>query len=316
MRRPIITRLSVVATFIFTFLLFSCDGGGDGGSSPESYGKPRAEDVANSAINQLGGQAQASLAILLATDKGYTLQQVADGINTGALTQSGDITGVAPAGSPQSVFTRGMAVFARASAVTGDDINDVLEQRDREMAVLILMAIQRGYSVAQITEAIIFDTLAYCIPGYACITDGKGGFVEPALPGQDVFDDSDSGGSGGDTGEDATSGGGGDTNSAVTSWIVKTWNSSGSAQFSNSYSSSSGTFTFNADGTYVHDYDWTNTSGGTTGGGHATVTDSWSLDGGVLTTQRGDGSCSGDAPDNASRIVLSCTNGWTITLTG
>jgi len=190
-----------------------------------------------------------------------------------------------------------------------------------------LRAGARGYSADQITTAIVATISGTGEMGissageiFKCAEYNQAKticnqviYLTPYSSFAAIFTDVDT--SDGDSGSSGDSSSGGDTSSgtSTTSWIVGTWNSSGSARFSDgSRGSSNGTFTFNSDGTYTNTYNWSNTDGKS---GSVTLSNSWTLSGGVLTTLRGNGSCSGSAPENISKIVLSCTNEWTITLT-
>ncbi len=127
--------------------------------------------------------------------------------------------------------------------------------------------------------------------GFRCAANADSG--TPAASGT-------TGGSGTDEGT-ATGGAGGD------SWIVGAWNISGS---NNSGSSASGMMVFKSDYTYSNPYFFSSA----TSSGDKLVTGTWSYAGGILTYTRGDGECSGSAPEGSSSIAISCLYNWSWTL--
>lgn len=112
----------------------------------------------------------------------------------------------------------------------------------------------------------------------------------------------------GTTGGGSTDGGTGGSGTGSESWIVGAWNISGN---NNSGSSASGTMIFNSDYTYSNPYFFS----GTSSSGDKLVTGTWSYAGGTLTYTRGDGECSGSAPEGSSSIAITCPYDWSWTLT-
>ncbi|VAX25042.1 hypothetical protein MNBD_NITROSPINAE04-2776 [hydrothermal vent metagenome] len=336
-------RLIKFSITLFMLLFAAACGGGGGGGGSSSGGSSasqtayNSDDVESKAISSQGSDIEASTAILMSLARGNTITQVVKAIMAGTMDANGNITS-----STARAFSIGTGAARLSDLCTSPEdereCNQEIDQRieawenqrgGQQLTGMILRASALGYSADQITAVLTANLMGIYLTGlssngdiYICTDyndakkrcdDEQINYLTPYSSFAAIFDDVEP--SSGDSGSSGGSSSGSDSSSGDSStiWIAGTWNSSGFARFSDgSRGSSNGTFTFNSDGTYVNRYSWSNTDGDS---GNVTLSNSWTLDGDALTTIRGNGSCSGSAAENASKIVLSCGNEWTMTLT-
>ena len=111
------------------------------------------ENIVEKAVAKFGNQINASMAVLLSGDQGYSWSQIFDAIEQNTLNADGSITGVSPQGPPI-----GQIIFNNAPAIQieYETLRDrLLDYEETDIFVLILATICWGYSPEQITTAII-----------------------------------------------------------------------------------------------------------------------------------------------------------------
>lgn len=310
--------LCAVLVYGITFLP-ACSGGGGGGGGSDSV--PSVNELTSKLVAAYGGDGGTD-AVLLALDRGYSLQQIVDAGMAGLLSSSGVVTDsggatVAPDNAPVGNISRSSNDLGATSDVAA--IRNWLKTKAAEGGygnaegigtIFLIAMVLDGYDYEQIYEAFLFgySFARTCQNGryYVTIVDESGNAVNPNNPtGLNYLEPEHcEENTGGDTSDDT---GGADT---VETWILGEWNSVGAG---NSGSSSNGVLTFHSDGTYSHSYDWAANDGSS---GHANLTYSWWLSGSTLLMERGVGTCSGSVTLNANTInVGGCPSGWAWTLT-
>ena len=156
--------------------------------------------VADALVASLGDERSAVAAVLLVADKGYSLEQIVDAALVGTVEQSGSILAssgeaVEPDGPPVNVLIDDTALeagqgFARPQqALPVSDVIDQFEQRSRSYGsplLVLLMIFDAGYSVEQITTALVLDG-SIRFEEFAVLVDAAGGPIAPAGPPVGLF---------------------------------------------------------------------------------------------------------------------------------
>lgn len=199
-------HLCCLVPILFAVIIFFA--GGCASPKSETTGdtakKYKVEAVADRAINNLGSEKEAFMAILSAWDEGYSLGQIITGINDDRLSSDGKIRGVSPKNKPQNQLkaSKRVPLIAMAGAPgaeilagvpTDAEINERFESRKGIWTVWILGVVAAGYSVEQITDYMIANERpALAMPGYYPVIteqkkDPKTGeikneYVKPAFP--------------------------------------------------------------------------------------------------------------------------------------
>jgi hypothetical protein len=136
--------------------------------------RPSMEDTATKAAANLGGPVNASLAILLAADLGYSWIQIVDAIEVGNLKADGSIPGVLPEVDPLGIITvneQSLVAVEKTSLITVNAELPAIEMTELMAAMgkfenpggdvldSILEAICNAYTPEQIIVAIVTNTL-------------------------------------------------------------------------------------------------------------------------------------------------------------
>lgn len=224
-RKHILTAMLILV--IPAMLQFASCGGGGGGSSDGGSAKYNSSDVESAAINALGGDIEASTAILMAMAKDAGLENIVKAIMAGTLDENGNIASSAArladlCQNPDDEYD------------CNDEIDDRIsdwenQQRENLLTGIILRAGARGYTADQITAAVVASLLgtagreSISLSGeiFECVhpVDVDPGCVDirkipPNAPIVSIFTDvktSDTGSGGDDTGGgDSGDDGGGD----------------------------------------------------------------------------------------------------------
>ena len=162
--------------------------------------RPSMQDTATKAAANLGGPVNASLAILLAADRGYSWIQIVDAIEVGNLQADGSIPGISPEDDPHGIITvseQTLVLTEKTLLITASNSSPTTVAKVKLIAAIgeysqggnvldaIIRAICNGYSIEQIVAAIISDTLypsgiINCLPADAerndCM-DGDGTLI-------------------------------------------------------------------------------------------------------------------------------------------
>jgi len=271
----------------------------------------------------MGGLVEASMAVMLAADHGYSLLQIVDGIESATLGSDGSITGVAPEGPVQGLITaRRTSARNHSTSLIAAALGD---SEDGGLNVLqaILHAADQGYSIEQIIESVLSNSLyphgyIICLPpdrdAGRCDVDGE--YLVPAHGRLGVFSDTpnitDSEEPSNED-SDENSEQGSDESESQNTWPLGTWQTDGNCPASENIVGATvvGSTTFLEGG--VLGVSWTQTWDN---GDTNTVSSSgtWTLSGSNLSIFV-PAEYSGAVSAGSSSISLSSDFCWSVTLT-
>lgn len=117
--------------------------------------KPTINSIVEKSIAIFGDQVNASLAILLSGDKGYSWQQIIDAIDKGSISLNGGISGVYPQGEPADII-----IYKNTPSVKvdPDELRRIIsDYKSLNILERILQSVCNGYSGDQLIWVLSFS---------------------------------------------------------------------------------------------------------------------------------------------------------------